>query len=178
MTLRVDTALRLQNPIQHYAWGSRRAIAELCNRPVPSPRPEAELWMGDHPKAPSLVTGNGEALPLDAVIAGDPDAVLGPRVVRRFGGRLPFLFKVLAAEEPISIQAHPNRDQARRGFERENRAGIPLDAGHRNYRDANHKPEIICALTDFWGLNGFRPMDDLRRHLNDEPVHASPPSTS
>ena len=165
MTLRVDTVLRLQNPIQHYAWGSRGAIAELCNRPAPSPEPEAELWMGAHPKAPSRVTGNGEAVPLDAVIAGDPDAVLGPRVARRFGGRLPFLFKVLAAAEPLSIQAHPDRDQARRGFERENRAGIPLDAGHRNYRDANHKPEIICALTDFWGLNGFRAMDDLRRQL-------------
>ena len=165
MTLRLDTVLRLENPIQHYAWGSRSAIAELCNRPVPSPEPEAELWMGAHPKAPSRVTGNGEAVPLDAVIAGDPDAVLGPRVARRFGGRLPFLFKVLAAAEPLSIQAHPDRDQARRGFERENRAGIPLDAGHRNYRDANHKPEIICALTDFWGLNGFRAMDDLRRQL-------------
>jgi mannose-6-phosphate isomerase len=86
-------------------------------------------------------------------------------VARRFGNQLPFLFKVLAAAEPLSIQAHPNQNQARAGYERENRAGIPLDAPHRNYRDANHKPEILCALTEFWGLNGFRTIEDLRRQL-------------
>ena len=165
MTIRLDAALRLKNPIQHYAWGSRRAIAELCGRSAPTAMPEAELWMGAHPKAPSRVLVDNEEIPLDALIAGDPEAILGPQASQRFNRRLPFLFKVLAAEAPLSIQAHPDQGQARRGFERENRAGIPLDASHRNYRDPNHKPEIICALSEFWGLNGFRPMKDLRRQL-------------
>lgn len=165
MTISVAAVLRLKNPIQPYAWGSRRAIAELCGRPVPSPTPEAELWLGAHSKAPSRVVDDGHEAPLDALIAGEPEAVLGAQVAQRFGRRLPFLFKVLAAEAPLSIQAHPNREQAGRGFARENRAGIPLDAPHRNYRDDNHKPEVICALTTFWGLNGFRPLDDLECQL-------------
>lgn len=158
-----DRVWRLENPIQHYAWGSRTAIAELCGRRVPSPHPEAELWIGAHPKAPSMVPCKGQSMGLNVLIDRYPDDILGEGVARRFGPRLPFLFKVLAAAAPLSIQAHPDQDQAREGFERENRAGIPLDAPQRNYRDDNHKPEVICALTPFVGLNGFRPMDDLGR---------------
>lgn len=157
---------RLQNPVMPYAWGSRTAIAELTGRSVPSPQPEAELWMGAHPKAPSQVICNGHTVSLRDWIAQAPAAILGENVIRRFGNRLPFLFKVLAAAEPLSIQAHPNMAQARAGYERENRAGIPLDAPHRNYRDGNHKPEILCALTEFWGVNGFRAIEDLRRQLS------------
>jgi len=90
-----------------------------------------------------------------------PAGILGDRVVERFGGKLPFLFKVLAAAEPLSIQAHPDLTQARQGFARENERGVPLDAPDRNYRDDNHKPEIICALTPFWALNGFRSVRDI-----------------
>jgi mannose-6-phosphate isomerase len=157
---------RLQNPVMPYAWGSRTAIADLTGRPVPSPQPEAELWMGAHPKAPSQVICNGRSVNLRDWIAQAPAAILGENVIRRFGDRLPFLLKVLAAAEPLSIQAHPNKAQARAGFERENRAGIPLDAPQRNYRDGNHKPEILCALNEFWGLNGFRAIEDLRRQLS------------
>ena len=156
---------RLQNPVMPYAWGSRTAIADLTGRPVPSPQPEAELWMGAHPKAPSQVIYNGRTVSLRDWIAQAPEAVLGENVIQRFGNQLPFLFKVLAAAEPLSIQAHPNMAQARTGYERENRAGIPLDAPQRNYRDGNHKPEILCALTEFWGVNGFRAINDLRRQL-------------
>jgi len=166
MVVDAQRVRRLQNPVMPYAWGSRTAIADLTGRPVPSPQPEAELWMGAHPKAPSQVICNGCSVNLRDWIAQAPAAILGENVIRRFGNQLPFLFKVLAAAEPLSIQAHPNMAQARAGYERENRAGIPLDAPQRNYRDGNHKPEILCALTEFWGLNGFRAIEDLRRQLS------------
>ena len=145
MTIAVQRMRRLENPIQNYAWGSKTAIADLTDRNVPSPQPEAELWMGAHPKAPSKVVYNGHTITLRDLISRYPQEILGEKVASRFGNQLPFLFKVLAATEPLSIQAHPNQDQARTGYERENRANIPLDAPRRNYRDKSHKPEIICA---------------------------------
>jgi mannose-6-phosphate isomerase len=151
----------LQNPIQEYAWGSRTAIAELLGQKSPADKPQAELWMGAHPRAPSLVFSDGAWRSLLEVIREHPEEVLGTRAAAKFSGTLPFLFKVLAAAKPLSIQAHPNREQAERGFARENTLGIPLDAPHRNYRDQNHKPEIICALTPFWALNGFRRRDHI-----------------
>jgi len=99
------------------------------------------------------------------VIQDDPVALLGADVCDRFGNELPFLFKVLAAAEPLSIQAHPNHEQARSGWERENAEGIPLDAPRRSYRDPNHKPELVCALTPFAALKGFRPLDEIARGL-------------
>ena len=151
----------LDNPIQNYAWGSRTAIAELLGRPTPSPQPEAELWIGAHPKAPSRIAEPQGKGTLDRAIQDDPVALLGSEVCDRFGNELPFLFKVLAAGEPLSIQAHPNQEQARCGWARENAEGIPLDAPRRNYRDLNHKPELLCALTPFTALKGFRPYDDV-----------------
>jgi len=158
---------QLRNTIQEYAWGSRSAIPELLGRPSPAGKPQAELWMGAHPKAPSLVLlPEGKLIPLPELIARDPKGTLGPVVAERFGGGLPFLFKVLAAAQPLSIQAHPNLEQARAGFRRENEQGIPLDAFQRNYRDDNHKPEVISALTPFWALNGFRPVTEMLELLN------------
>ncbi len=151
----------LKNPTQHYAWGSKTFIPKLTGEPVPSEKPQAELWMGVHPKAPSQVLCEGEWISLPAFIQKDPEAILGESVARNFSHKLPFLFKVLAAAKPLSIQVHPNRDQAQAGFARENGMKIPLDESNRNYRDENHKPEMICALTPFWLLNGFRKMDDL-----------------
>ena len=148
---------RLENVIQPYAWGSKTAIAELLGKPSPSATPQAELWMGTHPKGPSRVIVGDRRIPIESLIQEDPGGLLGAAVVRRFGPHLPFLFKVLAAAAPLSIQAHPDKGQARIGFARENDMGIPLDAPHRNYRDDNHKPEILCALTPFWALCGFRP---------------------
>ena len=142
---------RLVNTVRPYAWGSTTAIPELLGV-APTGEPQAELWMGAHPGAPSR-TGRG---PLHEVIAADPVRELGPAAVEKFGPRLPFLFKVLAAGAPLSLQVHPDLARAREGFAAEEAAGIPLDAPRRNYKDANHKPELICALTPFHGLCGFR----------------------
>jgi mannose-6-phosphate isomerase len=161
----MDRIARLKNPIREYAWGSRTAIPELLGLAIPSDKPRAELWLGAHPKAPSLVRVDGCWVPLDQVIESDPVSVLGKAASDRFSKRLPFLFKVLAADRPLSIQVHPNLEQAREGFERENRLGIPLDAGERNYPDANHKPELLCAVTPFEALKGFRAPQDLLARL-------------
>src|ERR1700726_4343351 len=136
----------LQPVIRSYDWGSRHAIAELQGRPVPAPGPEAELWMGAHPSAPSGAAGST----LDAVIAADPDRELGPACVARFGPRLPFLLKVLSADQALSIQVHPTRAQAQAGFRAKN----------VNYVDDWPKPELLCALTPFEVLAGLRPPQD------------------
>ena len=132
----------LQPVIQPYAWGSRHGIAGLQGRPVPSPGPEAELWMGAHPSAPAGAAGTT----LDAHIAADPDRELGPSCVARFGPRLPFLLKVLSADQALSIQLHPSRAQAEAGFR--------LDP--QNYVDDWPKPELLCALAPFEVLAGLR----------------------
>ena len=152
----------LQNTIQEYAWGSLTAIPQLLGKAIPDNVPQAELWMGAHPKAPSKVVRNNQWVSLLDLINENPEAILGKTATRKFNGTLPYLFKVLAASLPLSIQAHPNLEQARRGFKRENAEGIPLNAPHRNYRDANHKPECILALTSFWALSGFRnPLESI-----------------
>jgi mannose-6-phosphate isomerase len=160
MTAMNKKMVRLKNAIQEYAWGSPFAIPELLGLPV-SQTPWAELWMGAHPKAPSLVEIDGRWMPLDRVIRDAPDMILGKGAAKRFHSQMPYLFKVLAAAKPLSIQAHPGREQAREGFARENRLNIPLDALERNYRDENHKPECLCALTPFWALNGFRAVPQI-----------------
>ncbi len=121
----------------------------------------AELWMGAHPKAPSQVLVQHRWVSLIEVVKSSPVSILGKDVAEKFANQLPFLFKILAAEEPLSIQVHPNKEQAKEGFERENRIGIPLDSPVRNYRDDNHKPEMLCALTEFEALKGFRPVDEI-----------------
>ncbi|MFD2082061.1 mannose-6-phosphate isomerase [Actinopolymorpha cephalotaxi] len=144
----------LDNPIRPYAWGSPTAIPAMLGV-KPTGEPQAELWMGAHPGSPSGLVGKEQTL-LD-LISADPEGELGSPCVREFGPRLPFLLKVLAAEDPLSLQAHPNPAQAKAGFERENADGIPMSAPHRNYKDGDAKPELICALTDFEALVGFRP---------------------
>jgi mannose-6-phosphate isomerase len=150
----------LDNVIQPYAWGSRTALAELLGQPSPSASPQAELWMGAHPAAPSRVRREGGATSLLEVLRAAPGRELGGALVERFGEGLPFLLKVLAADTPLSLQAHPSLAQARAGYAREDAAGVPLSAPHRNYKDANHKPELLCALTPFDALCGFRRAED------------------
>jgi mannose-6-phosphate isomerase len=146
---------RLANTVRPYAWGSTTAIPELLGT-EPTGEPQAEMWMGAHPGAPSrLDRGHGEQS-LSAVIEAGPVAELGAAAVSKFGPRLPFLLKILAAGSPLSLQVHPNLAQAKAGYEDEERRGVPADAPHRNYKDASHKPELICALTPFDGLCGFR----------------------
>ncbi len=125
------------------------------------------MWMGAHPKAPSTVkTKHGDESLMD-LIKQQPHDILGKETASVFENRLPYLFKVLAIEEPLSIQVHPNREQAKKGFARENHLGIPMDAAERNYRDDSHKPECICALTHFWALNGFRDRSTIIRRLRE-----------
>jgi len=151
----------LKNTVQAYGWGSKTAIARLLGEPVPAKTPQAELWLGAHPKAASSVLQGDEWVPLSEWIAEAPEQVLGRSVALRFAGKLPFLMKVLAAERPLSIQAHPGLVQARAGFARENTAGLAPNARVRNYRDDNHKPELLCALTPFWALKGFRSTGEI-----------------
>ncbi|MFJ6658036.1 mannose-6-phosphate isomerase, class I [Streptomyces sp. NPDC091377] len=142
---------RLDNTVRPYAWGSTTAIPHLLGI-EPSGEPQAEMWMGAHPGAPSRTPRGTLAEVIDAA----PERELGAAAVAKFGPRLPFLLKLLAAGAPLSLQVHPDLAQARAGYEDEERRGIPVDAPHRNYKDANHKPELICALTEFDGLCGFR----------------------
>jgi mannose-6-phosphate isomerase len=147
----------LRNAVRPYAWGSRTAIPELLGGPVPAPHPQAELWLGAHPADPSvLMHADGAQTSLLEELRADPYRHLGPRCAQRWGGQLPFLLKVLAADEPLSLQAHPSAEQAAEGFAREEVRGIPRDAPERNYVDPSHKPELICALTELQALAGFR----------------------
>jgi mannose-6-phosphate isomerase len=136
----------LSGRVRDYAWGSRTALAQLTGRPQPSPGPEAELWFGAHPDDPSAVPGGS----LLDVVTADPQGVLGTGVVDEFGARLPYLLKVLAAEEPLSLQAHP--DAAR--------AAVAFDTEQPGYTDRYHKPELLVALAEFDALCGFRDPSD------------------
>jgi mannose-6-phosphate isomerase len=152
----------LTNPVRPYAWGSRTVLPELLGEPSPAPEPRAELWMGAHSTGPSRLP-NGE--PLDKRIAADPVGELGEHTVAELGTTLPFLAKLLAAEAPLSLQAHPTTELARAGYAAEEAAGIPPDDPRRNYPDPQHKPELICAVTPFTGLIGFRDVAETRRLL-------------
>jgi mannose-6-phosphate isomerase len=150
--LRSDRPVLLTNRVQRYLWGSLTSIPELLGVD-PDGEPQAELWIGAHPLAPSTVNGT----PLTRLIEADPVGMLGERSLQAFGPNLPFLLKVLAAAQPLSLQAHPSIPQAVAGFEREEAAGMLLSSPSRVFKDRNHKPELICALTDFEALCGFRP---------------------
>jgi mannose-6-phosphate isomerase len=157
----------ITNDPRPYAWGSREAIADLLGR-APSGRPEAELWLGAHPGSPARICYPdlaGGHRDLAALVRAEPLATLGPRLAD--DGRLPFLLKVLAAQSPLSLQAHPTRAQAAEGFAREDRAGVPVGDAVRSYRDRGHKPEMILALSEtFDALCGFRPLDEARHVLD------------
>ncbi|MEJ2602307.1 MAG: mannose-6-phosphate isomerase, class I [Gammaproteobacteria bacterium] len=152
--------LRLEGGIQHYAWGTRDFIPELLGRENADARPWAELWLGAHPELPSTVQIGDDRIDLGETIAACPERLLGDAVAGRYAG-LPYLLKVLSAAVPLSIQAHPNRTQAESGYAREEAAGVPYTAPHRNYKDTNHKPELLVALTEFHALRGFRPWSEI-----------------
>lgn len=151
---------RLTNPIQNYAWGSTTSLTDLFGIANDHHEPQAEVWMGTHPNGCSQVTVNDSVLLLSELIAREPEKVLGERVYQTFG-ELPYLLKILAAEKPLSIQVHPEKSKAAAGFARETSQGIPLSAGHRNYKDANHKPELVYALTPYLAMNAFRPVAEM-----------------
>lgn len=143
---------RLDGGVRRYAWGSRTLLPRFLGH-EPDGEPHAELWLGAHPGDPAVLH---DGRTLSELIAGRPEEALGPEVARRFGGRLPFLMKALAAAEPLSLQVHPTAERARAGYAREDTAGIPLGAPDRSYQDESHKPELIVALTRFEGMAGFR----------------------
>jgi mannose-6-phosphate isomerase len=152
----------LRGALRTYAWGSRTAIAEFSGRPFPTAHPEAEVWLGAHASDPAMLQTYRDGVvaaetSLADAITADPARQLGPTVRARFGDRLPFLVKVLAADEPLSLQAHPSAAQAVEGYRREDALGVPVGSPVRNYRDASHKPELLVALSDFEALAGFRP---------------------
>lgn len=152
---------KLINSVQNYAWGSKTALTELYGLANPQQLPMAELWMGAHPKSSSKIEdASGQVVSLRDVIDCNQSALLGDAVAERFG-ELPFLFKVLCAAQPLSIQVHPNKRNSEIGFAKENAAGIPMDAAERNYKDPNHKPELVFALTPFLAMNAFREFSEI-----------------
>lgn len=151
---------RMDNVIQNYAWGSRDSLNQLFGIDNPNSQPQAEIWMGAHPNGCSQVETAGQSIKLSDLIAEDKAAFLSAPTAETFG-ELPYLFKVLAAAQALSIQVHPSKSEAEAGFAKENKAGIPLSAAHRNYRDPNHKPELVYALTPYQAMNGFRSLAEI-----------------
>ena len=157
----------LKGRIQYYAWGGKTFIPELLGISKDHD-PYAEYWLGAHVNAPALVQTEEEEVPLDAFLKSNTKVFLGEETCKRFG-KLPFLFKVLDVHEMLSIQVHPSKSEAEKGFKKENDLGIPLTAPNRNYKDNNHKPEIMVALGEFWLLHGFLPKEDLLEVLHKNP---------
>ncbi len=166
MSFSSNCIYRMQNPIQNYAWGSKDAIQKMYGIANPEGKPQAEIWMGAHPNGCSaLINDNGETLRLDTFIKQDAAAILGDAQTNF--GELPYLFKVLAAAEPLSIQVHPDKASSEAGFAAENAAGVPLTAAHRNFKDPNHKPELVYALTPYRAMNGFREFAEIVALIKD-----------
>lgn len=156
-----QTIWRLVNPIKHYDWGSLTAVSQIFNYPNPTHQPIAEVWFGAHPQGTSkAITEQGEC-DLNQLIQRDPKALLGEKIAAAFDQKLPFLFKILSAQSPLSIQVHPDLAQAKAGFLRENQLNIALSDPIRNYKDPNHKPELTYAITPFYALNGFRECSEI-----------------
>lgn len=167
---------KLEGVVQHYAWGGSSFIPQLLSIENAENQPCAEYWMGAHDKAPAQALLNGHKVPLNDLIAQSPEEFLGHEAARRFANRLPYLFKVLDVKDMLSIQVHPTKTEAEKGFARENEMGVPLTASHRNYKDDNHKPEIMVALTDFWLLHGFRSAQEITTLLDEiEEFHTLKP---
>lgn len=159
-----ERIFKLTGVIQHYAWGGHVFIPQLLNNNEPTDKPSAEYWMGAHPSAPSKLLIGQDWVSLNQLIAEDPATTITTSVMGRFG-ELPYLFKVLDVKDMLSIQVHPTKESAEIGFAEENKAGIPINAPHRNYKDQNHKPEVMVALSEFWLLHGFKSKEALEEVL-------------
>lgn len=159
-----ERIFKLTGVIQHYAWGGHLFIPQLLNNNEPTDKPSAEYWMGAHPSAPSKLLIGQDWVSLNQLIADDPATTITTSVMGRFG-ELPYLFKVLDVKDMLSIQVHPTKESAEIGFAEENKAGIPINAPHRNYKDQNHKPEVMVALSEFWLLHGFKSKEALEEVL-------------
>jgi len=158
-----QNVFKLKGKIQHYAWGGSAYLPQFLSVPNPGNKPFAEYWLGGHDNAPAEIEGAAPSK-LNEYIQQQPEVLLGADVNQRFG-RLPYLLKILDVKEMLSIQVHPTKKNAELEFAAENKKGIALNAPHRNYKDDNHKPELMLALSDFWLLHGFRPEEELMRVL-------------
>lgn len=159
---------KLQGKVQHYAWGGYEFIPSLLGFENTDHKPYAEYWMGAHPSDSGMFETEEGLQSWYDLIQREPVKHLGKKVYQRFG-ELPYLFKVLDVNEMLSIQVHPTKEEARKGFEREEAGGVPLQALHRNYKDKNHKPEVMVALGEFWLLHGFKKEDELQATLHSIP---------
>ncbi len=166
----------MKNKIQNYPWGSVDSVNKLFNIANPKSEPQAEIWMGAHPNGCSEIELDGKETLLSEFIEQNKKAVLSSKTAQQFG-ELPYLFKVLAAAQALSIQVHPSKEEAEIGFEKENLAGIALNAANRNYRDPNHKPELVYALTPYQAMNGFRPLADILRNFEELSIEELKPLT-
>jgi len=146
---------KLKGVVQHYSWGGREFIPQLLGIENSSQQPFAEYWLGAHPNHPSIIICDGEEKTLNEFIAEQQIP------------QLPYLLKVLDVRQMLSIQVHPDKTSAQKGFDKENKRGIAVNAPHRNYKDENHKPELMVALSDFWLLHGFKSADDLNKVLGE-----------
>jgi mannose-6-phosphate isomerase len=155
-----NKVIKIKPGIQHYTWGGSSYIPAWLGLENPDRQPFAEAWYGDHPLAPAVADEN--LVPLNQLIGNAPEIFLGKESLDTYGTRLPFLLKILDVKDMLSLQLHPDKIGAMAGFELENKAGIPLNAANRNYKDQNHKPELLYALSDFWMLQGFVPLDTIR----------------
>ncbi|WP_430897952.1 MULTISPECIES: mannose-6-phosphate isomerase, class I [unclassified Paraflavitalea] len=156
---------RLSGVVQHYNWGGSSFIPSLIGFQNIEGKPCAEYWMGAHSKAPSIVVkSNNAAITLDKWIEEAPSLILGEKVYQQFGS-LPYLLKVLDVKDMLSIQVHPSKTAAKLGFEAEESAGVPIEAPHRNYKDKNHKPELMYALSEFWLLHGFKSIQKIKNSI-------------
>lgn len=164
-----QTVYPLEGVIQHYAWGGTDFIPHLIGKENPPQEPHAELWMGVHHGGPARVQNGQGWLLLEKLIEEAPEKIVGSATFRVFGPHLPYLFKILDVKQMLSIQAHPSKEQAEAGFKEENERGVPLDAPDRNYKDANHKPEVMVALTGFWLLHGFLTAEKMAERLSGVP---------
>lgn len=166
----MQAIIPLNGVVQHYDWGGFHFLPQLLSTPNPENKPFAELWMGTHKKGTATASLPDGDISLADLISQGPVQVLGEEVANYFQGRLPFLFKILDVRKMLSIQAHPTKKSAEVGFQRENEKGIPLTAFHRSYRDDNHKPEVMVALTDFWLLHGFKSKAAIAATLEEIPA--------
>src|SRR5258706_2557644 len=163
-----DKIFKLKGKVQHYTWGGTEFIPNWLGIDNPDKKPFAEYWMGAHPSASSTIIINDQEESLYELIEKEPEQFIGKKTSEQFG-ELPYLFKILDVKDMLSIQVHPTKEAAEQGFEEENKKGITLNAPHRNYKDKNHKPEVMVALSEFWLLHGFLNENKLIRVLKTLP---------
>jgi mannose-6-phosphate isomerase len=164
--MRIDprNVYKLKGTVQHYAWGGYEYIPRLLGINNTAKQPFAEYWMGAHNSAPSHLLNDDSAIPLNELLQSNPQ-LLGNNTQQKFQ-QLPYLFKVLDVREMLSIQVHPSKEEAEKGFEAEEEDGVDITSPKRNYKDKNHKPEVMIALSDFWLLHGFKPETELKSALS------------